>query len=171
MLEEINGFFFDVMVTKSWAQGDEGVPIPNMPGWNQITYEDPRRGLKLVDRWGKDSYNSATGSLLITRHEVPEWVMWVGNDDSAENYVKSALPFLRNVLLSAYKERMFYGGRGQPYYTDRQLNYVNMFEGDFAEFRSIEVVVDLKRGMKLGSHKCWGGSLLQRGWRRDGPTV
>ena len=161
MIAEIEGFFFDAMVTRSWAKGTKALNIPGMPGWEAIKYEDKGKGLKLVDRWGKDSRGTAVGSILITMQNVPAWVMWVGAENPAQNYTKAAIPFLKKVLMGAYTNRVFKAGRGYHCETDHQFIYLNQFEGDFAKFRGTEGIVDYPHNpTSVGTHKCWGGMLI-----------
>lgn len=79
------------------------------------------------------------------------------------HYPSEVIPFLKKALCEAYKEKGFYGGRGPRHFGENAYMYHNTFEGDFAEFKGRECVVNIigvGPGHELGFHNFAGRALI-----------
>ena len=79
----------------------------------------------------------------------------------AGEYKDDAISFLKSAIGQAYKDDMFFGGRGPREYKNGHLLYRNFInQGDFDSFNGREEIRNTKTGEFLGFHEYWGMSLL-----------
>jgi len=157
MLEaaEIQKFFFKAML-EGWA-GDKNAVDDDMIDYKVFTYEDKERGLVLSDRFlSIPNCNNSAGTTTIWHEDRAVWWMqyhgW---------YDPKVIPFLKSVLVEAYKKEEFYGGRGLWPRHFEDLTYMNSprFTSDFKRF-SGEESIDGDDGQCFGYHEYSGMSLL-----------
>jgi hypothetical protein len=156
---EVMAFFFRAM-NGGYAKGAKPEPVPDMPGFKQLTYKEPH--FSLLDRWcsGYDPTKSAGTTTIWVRSSKdgvwePAWIMHYSGW-----YYKSAIPTLKKALFANYSKRLFRGGRGPEIFRRGEHIYVNYLEREgFAQFSGREEIFGPHSG-SLGYHEYSGQSLL-----------
>jgi hypothetical protein len=161
ILEEAERHFFAAMLT-GWAADVKGKPVPDMPGYKRIPpYK--RDGFCIVDQYCVGEKCSA-GTTTIWYKESwyegsPIWFMSYGG-----YYNKEHVPFLKKMLLVAYMNDKFIGGRGPESFTAPlghllYRNYLNVNElNTFEKFSGREVLYN--DFVEVGHHEYWGMALI-----------
>ena len=111
----------------------------------------------LLDRYcvSPDS-NKSAGTITIWHKDVPVWLMNYGGW-----YDKCAIPVVKEALMRAYEEKMFFGGRGWNMHKKNGIIYVNIPEKNaFPDFSGSEQAVELETSRLLGYHDYWGITLI-----------
>lgn len=160
ILKEAQRHFFRAMLA-GWAGGVEAKPVPNEPGFKQTDYKDG--DFRVLDKYvkGRDSNllssNLSTGTTTVWYFEEPVWVMTYGGQ-----YREDEIPFLKDVLVHAYRKGEFHGCRGDSCASSggRALIYSNSYRGDFKKFEGSESITARYDRVVLGYHWYHGMSLL-----------
>lgn len=160
-LDAVEEFFFKAMI-RGWADNTETQIIPALPGYKAIEFRDGN--LRLLDFYSKTTGSSkSAGTTIIFHKDVPVWIMQYSGA-----YEKEAIPFLKSILLDAYKNKQFFGGRGPAIHETETLAYFNIYpENAFFYFKGKEKIIktirESNRSVKienLGTHKYFGMSLI-----------
>lgn len=149
---------------KGWASGKHGTPFSNMPGykgfwshWGDLSYVDAYCSGPKKRSWGFTTiwFNGRDTSTPVWNMSYEGW------------YEEKAIPFLKEALKAAIKEKVFLGGRGQKMFTSK--NYPNFYysniqePGDFHSFAGRESIFSLGdihlQNDSLGCHEYRGGLL------------
>ncbi len=139
-----------------WAGGAEARSVPDKPGFKQTDYEDG--DFLVLDEYGKGrGSNLSTGTTTIWYFDEPVWVMTYGG-----RYRDDEIPFLKDVLVCAYRKGEFHGCRGDSCAASggSALIYSNSYRGDFNNFEGDESVSARYSHDVLGYHWYRGMSLL-----------
>jgi hypothetical protein len=154
-LNEIKEFFFKAML-HGWVSGAKPQPVDGLPRFVGYDFTDGK--FRLVDVYSKVPFLStaSAGSTIIWLDDTPVWTMTY-----AGNYVKAAIPILKEVLRQTYQLRMFCGGRGRTI-ANADWAYMNdPFPNDFRSFAGTEKIsIDKAPGL-LGTHQYSGLSLVK----------
>lgn len=110
--QEVREFYLRASV-QGYAGGVPPTPVPELPGHQQITYEEGR--LKYVDCWLTEG-KSFFGRTVIHLEGRPVWVMTYSGEELSDD--PRVIEFLRKALLSAYETCQFVGGRGPRHFQD-----------------------------------------------------
>ncbi|MEK7512677.1 MAG: DUF5680 domain-containing protein [Patescibacteria group bacterium] len=131
--------------------------IPRLPGSKAIFFKQD--GFTVLDCYFKNGIQSM-GDTIIWHKKEPVWKMSYGGSYSPE-----VIPFLKEALLKAYRERSFVGGRGPSFFEGEGYVYVNqMLRNDFTSFLGEERVYSRQEaGKVVGHHAYWGRILDQHG--------
>lgn len=124
----------DGEVTITWIQGD----------------------FRVLDRYYVTPFSTRSGgTTTIFYKEIPVWWMAYGG-----SYKEEAIPFLKEALALSYEDARFVGGRGPKSHRADGLDYRNVVQGNFAEFRGREEITAYNPRRSLGFHDYWGMSML-----------
>ncbi len=156
----VKDFFFEAMAD-GYAASKTAAVIPQVPGSKLIGYQMGQ--FRLLDTWiSFEGSIHSTGITLIwyteNGQEIPVWAMHYGG-----YYVERAIPFLKECLASAYRQQLFFGGRGPTWYKDEEtsLLYINQpNKGHFGNFKGEENIYDQKNNLLLGHHWYRGHYLI-----------
>jgi len=156
--EEIQAFFFEAML-HGWVSKNPTDKIKISENETVFTFSDGK--LFLWDRyWTSPGTDFSAGVTLIrsTATKIPsEGIpVWIMQYQGA--YDREAIPFLKKVLLTAYQNRLFFGGRGSPFVKSGRLMYKNDATGDFGRFSGNEEIIT-ENGVRFGWHDYMGMSL------------
>jgi hypothetical protein len=146
-LADVQDFFFEAM-RQGWVVSTTAIP-GFLPGYEMIPYQ---RGLmKLIDHWYKTSGESRSmGSTHIYFGETLLWAMTYEG-----YYQQEALPVVLSALLHAYETKQFFGGRGIPDTTHKNLVYVNRLESNsFQSASGVEEVFSGKKSLGKHTYRC-----------------
>jgi hypothetical protein len=153
--EQIKKFFFKAMV-EGWVANSEKMTISQLPGFKAVEFQDG--DFRLLDCWCETPNYFSSGNTTIWKKDIPVWTM---------NYRGSYPPwpevvsFLKDVLLKAYKDQEFYGGRGPLSVCGRELMYINILQrNDFDRFSGHEMIFNTKTGQSYGFHEYQGMCLF-----------
>lgn len=164
--DELQAFFLQAMVTHSWASGAKGMDVPDMPFHKETRFVTER--LLLIDRYCVNQFgpmSSGVTTIFVNVGDTlyPVWVMnYVGW------YEEEASRFVKRVLLYAYQQGKFNGGRGlDADNSSPPMKYRNVVDrsSSFEQFSGFEIVdkfnafADHER-ICLGWHKYSGMLLL-----------
>ncbi len=151
-------------ISRGWAAGAKPVKSKEFPGMDVIKTESGK--FIITDAFSYNAVGRGFGFTLINHKEIgegkiPLWIMsYYGI------YPESVTPFLKEVLLFAYKKGKFVGGRGMKGHEKNGLIYRNCptdSQGkdilSFDDFKGVERITNVS-GVELGWHQCWGMSLL-----------
>ncbi|OGI28673.1 MAG: hypothetical protein A2288_00835 [Candidatus Moranbacteria bacterium RIFOXYA12_FULL_44_15] len=154
-VEKLRQFFFEAM-ERGWAAGSEKIAIPQLSGYKAIEYADGH--LHLVDCWCKNQEsNASSGFTTIYWKGHPVWTMQYSGRYMP---MQKVTDFLKSTILKSYKEKRFYGGRGQWSLSSAGLIYINTVESnDFEKFSGRETIHDTETGQLYGHH-CYSGMAL-----------
>lgn len=155
ILKEAQRCFFLAMLA-GWAGDAEATPAVNKPGFKQTIYLEG--DFCVLDEYGKGrGSNFSTGTTTIWYFDEPVWVMTYGGC-----YREDEIPFLKSVLVDAYRKGEFYNGRGYYWVESPNLIYSNMPRRDctFLDFGGREEISTRANNIPLGHHWYHGMSLL-----------
>lgn len=139
--------FFRAMAA-GWVVGAQETAVPDMPGYREISYQEVGSPFRLTDRFsvipGSPKFD---GTTTIWHNDVPVWVMHYWGF-----YEEAANKFLKSVLLRAYRDKEFFGGRGRKVAQEGPFLYLNHTQlEDFRSFSGREEVINTVAGGVLGS--------------------
>lgn len=156
-LKDVTKAFFFKAMLQGWA-GEGIITKPcDWPGYKVLRFEEDK--FILIDSYcvaGKSHSPKSTGTTTIWYDGTPVWWMSYGGF-----YEKSAIPLLKEALLSAYGAGVFMGGRGFSAFRHGSMMYINHAEtNDFSSFRGREEIIEIASCSYLGEHEYWGMSLI-----------
>lgn len=152
ILKGAQEYFFRAMLA-GWAGNVKGEPVPDKPGFKRTDYQDG--DFRVLDEYGKGrGSNLSTGTTTIWYFDELVWAMTYGG-----RYREDEIPFLKEVLVDAYRKGEFYGCRGDVR-IEAGLLYTNSFRGDFKNFEGEEAIMSRRGRASLGHHWYRGMSLL-----------
>jgi len=155
--KEMKRHFFAAMRV-GWAAGVEGVGVLGMPSHKAFVYEEDH--FRVIDQYCVSKAGKSAGTITVWFFDEPVWLMNYGGV-----YRKEDVSFLKHVLMVAYRQDQFFGGRGQEIFRQDRLDglvYVNRMAGgsDFLSFRGTERIYSASDPELLGWHDYWGMSLI-----------
>lgn len=166
---EIREFFFEGM-SRGWVADGPENDVFGLPGYREHIHCSDDGRLRLIDMFCvRPGSNKSAGSTTIWLEDKVVWVMQYGGWHSEE-----AIPFLKEVLRRAYRDKLFRSGRGPETYVGSSFYYSNenvgASAGNFFDFRGEEVIRrcpeiisvqdDLEKGEIVGRYAVWGGSFI-----------
>lgn len=156
IFKEMENAFFEVMA-KGWVAGSKPVKSVEFPGFD--TFSGEHDGFRVVDCFYYNKIGKGFGQTIISHNTfgggLPLWQMTYFGI-----YSEIAIPFLKEVLLSAYLAKEFLGGRGSVKHEKDSLIYINHpEESSFAKFQGEERISDILN-LCIGWHEYRGMSLL-----------
>ncbi len=151
--------FFRAMLA-GWAGDAKAEPVPGESGFKRTLCQVG--DFFVIDKYGKGrGSNAAVGMTTIWYFDEPVWSM-----SYEGHYRKDEIPFLKSLLVEAYENGVFCGGRGRPIAMsdDTLLLYSNdqRTGSTFSRFAGREQIIVCANGDQLGQHGYRGGSLLSR---------
>lgn len=154
LLGKAQEVFFEAMLQGYANPNISKGTIPSILGSKIIPFE--KENFKVIDAYltHPNSIRS-TGVTIILYENQPIWVMHYHG-----RYQEEAIPFLKDVLHTAYHKAYFSGGRGINPSENNSFLYINRIEENlFSSFRGKEEIYK-HDGSLLGFHEYFGGSLL-----------
>lgn len=161
--EVLNVFFQAMLVNYSKKEHvTEKKSIPELPGSSMLSPFFCGRYVVVHYDWLLAN-NSNFGNIIVYRDGTPVWQMQYSGW-----YLAEAVPFLKMVLRSAYRQREFYGGRGQRDLRYKQWEYFNYFhlDCDWGKFDGREIISQIDPDGEgpakyMGSLRYQGGMLIE----------
>lgn len=165
MLAEAKKVFFLAMLD-GYAGGENKKSIKTTSPDGYKTIEFPHGDFRVVDRYCVTPLSDfSAGSTTIFCHGgsdtwIPIWYM-----SYSGHYPRTAIPFLKEALLEAYRKKAFHGGRGPEFFLperEGKFLYTNVvLRGDFYCFVGREQVSRLKvHGEVIGYHQYQGVAMI-----------
>lgn len=156
LLEQAKPHFFAAMLI-GWPAGASGVDVPDMPGHQEIVYDN--HDFRVLDRYCVSESGISAGTTTIWYLENPIWFMSYGGF-----YRKEDIPFLKEALMVNYKKGEFIGGRGpKDYYYSGRICFTPVYfnsikKNSFEYFKGQEYF--MLNGETVGRHDYFGMALI-----------
>jgi hypothetical protein len=154
-MDAIKAFFLEAM-QYGWVNPDtHAQPVEGMQGYKGYEYRKGNLYLRDVFTVNWETRKSA-GFTTIQQDDEPVWIMFYSG-----MYPKEAIPIVKQTLSAAYKDQIFWGGRGETNFElGAALKYVNQRERiEFEDFCGRETVFN-ESNHPIGYHDYWGMSLV-----------
>jgi hypothetical protein len=156
VIEGARKVFFRAMLAGYAGGSQSSVKTTTADGYTAIEFADG--DFRMVDRYCVNPHSDhSAGTTTIFLGNLPIWWMAYGGSYQAE-----AIPFLKEVLASAYRDSNFCGGRGFAHGIDNKaFSYNNIWTGDFCQFDGLERIFNLEdMDKEVGSHEYFGMILI-----------